>query len=217
MKELDFLPLSFHQAIARRREHRRNMALSVALVLAMGVLHVVNNQRINSAQASLAALRGASGAFQNARDLAESYRTRKALLLQQTDLLNRLEDNAPPDAVLAEVTRYMTKAMALRAIEIESHEGRAKSVESSQQRGRGQPEAEEARELIAVPERELTQVRLTGIAATDLEVGVFFGRLSSSPLFDDVQMVFSQETTVHEQPMREFQLTFVVKRIEITP
>jgi hypothetical protein len=66
MKELDFLPLSFHQAIARRREHRRNMALSVALVLAMGVLHVVNNQRINSAQASLAALRGASGTFQNA-------------------------------------------------------------------------------------------------------------------------------------------------------
>ncbi len=217
MKELDFLPQSFHQAIARRREHRRNVMLSIALVVAMSMLHIVNHRRISSAQAALASLRSASGSFQNARALAESYRARKTVLQQQADLLDRLEDSAPPDAVLAEITRYMTKAMGLRAMQTESRESVPQAVEVRRSRNRSQPEAQEAPEVVTVPHREPTQVRLTGVAASDLEVGVFFGRLSSSPMFDNVQMVFSQETTVDEQPMREFQLTFEVKRIEIQP
>jgi hypothetical protein len=66
-----------------------------------------------------------------------------------------------------------------------------------------------------VPRSGPIEVRLTAVAADDMEIGIFIGRLSTCPLFEDIRMVFSQETQDEQQPMREFQLTFTVKRVEI--
>lgn len=213
MKELDFLPASYHLAALRRQQQRRNILMTAVLGACMLLLHAANHQRLASAHACLATLRGATGAFQNARELAAAHQQRREVLITRSALLDKLEDNAPLDAILGEVSRLLTPAMALRNLEMQASDLAADESANSS----GRSAAKAAAQTPRMPLRGKTRVRLIGLAANDIDVGVFFGKLSSCPLFDDVQMVFSQETTVQDRPMREFELSFLVKRVEVKP
>jgi len=51
--------------------------------------------------------------------------------------------------------------------------------------------------------------RLDGLATTDIEVAEFLMRLSADPLFDEVDLQFSEEFAYGDgSPMRRFQLSF---------
>ena len=64
------------------------------------------------------------------------------------------------------------------------------------------------------PPRHTKVVRITGIALTDMELGVFLGRLSSSPLFEHVTLVYSRESNLDDVSAREFQLTCDIQQGE---
>jgi hypothetical protein len=214
MKELDFLPQSFHEAVRQRRQLRRNILSSIGLLIALGSLHVVNQERIRTAEACLSTLHSGSGSFENARLLIDSLRVRKDLLAQRAALLDRLEDGTPLDAIMGEISRLMGDPMAIRTLEITAKRP------ADQQTGAGSPNRprntnDQTQQNSAVPIPGPIEVRLTAVAANDMEIGIFLGRLSTCPLFEDIRMVFSQETQDEQQPMREFQLTFTVKRVEI--
>lgn len=214
MKELDFLPPSFHKAIWRRRQLRRNIILSFGLLIALVSLHVVNQGRIRSAEACLSTLRSGSGSFQNARQLIDSLHDRKDLLTKQAALLDRLEDGTPLDAIVGEISRLMGNPMAIRSLEINTQRPANEHVGADNPQVPGTAN-DQTQQLATVPIPGPIEVRLTAVAASDMEIGVFLGRLSTCPLFENIRMVFSQETQDEQQSMREFQLTFTVKRVEI--
>jgi hypothetical protein len=60
-------------------------------------------------------------------------------------------------------------------------------------------------------------VRLTGIAPTDMAVWIFFGKMSASLLFEQVEMVFCRQAEEAERQVRVFELSFVLKRIAVEP
>jgi hypothetical protein len=199
VKEFDFLPRSFHEAARRRRRARRNMLHCAGLALALSGLHFVNASRLASAEACLAALRS-NGAERQARQSRFVALTAARDQLENCQkVIDRLEDNAPVDTVIAEVSRLMSDSMAIRSLSIET--GPASP-----------PEGKKADPVYGLGP---TRAVLVGMAATDVEVGIFFGRLTESPLFDDVSMSFSRETEVLARQMREFELQFVVRRVAL--
>jgi len=67
----------------------------------------------------------------------------------------------------------------------------------------------------ALLDRGRTEVVLRAVAATDVEIGIFFGKLTASPLFDDIRLGFSREMERAGRAMREFELKIAVKRVTL--
>ena len=189
MKELDFLPQSFHEAVRQRRQFRRNILFSIGLLIALGSLHVVNQKRIRTAEACLSTLCSGSGSFQNARQLIDSLRIRKDVLAERAALLNRLEDGAPLDAIMGEISRLMGDPMAIRTLQIETERPADDHAGAGNLQG-GKTTNDQTPQPSAVPRPGATKVQLTAVAANDMEIGVFLGRLSTCPLFEDIRMAF---------------------------
>jgi hypothetical protein len=56
---------------------------------------------------------------------------------------------------------------------------------------------------------------LQGVAPNDVEVGTFFGRLSSCPLLEEVRLSYSREAEKSGRSMREFELKFSIRRVSL--
>jgi hypothetical protein len=193
MKELDFLPRSYHESLWRRAQTRRNIILSVVLFMAMASLHGLNVTRIRSAQAALADLRNGSGAWVSARSQFAALEDHKARCHRQVDLINRLEDAAPLDAAIGEVTRLLSESMAITGFYVDATTDKNAHA--------------------AAP----TRVRITALAATDVEVGIFLGKLSTCPVFSDIALSFSRDAHEAGRRMREFEVRFTLRPLENTP
>ncbi len=197
MKELDFLPRDFHEARRRRYLMRRNTLYLIALGIALGCLHFVNGSQLRSAKASLDAFHAGDHERNLQRNRLRELRAGKQGLEARLGLLSRLDDDAPLDIVVAQITRYMNDSMAIRSLVVEST-----PLENAD------PEASDP-----LLDRGPTQVVLGGIAATDVEVGIFFGRVAECALFDDVKLSFSRKIEEAGRQMCEFELIFKVRRV----
>lgn len=199
MKELDFLPASFHEVLRRRYQTRRNVLYSVALVVALGGIHQVHSSRLRSAQASLVAVQTAHKAHDAQRAHLEALKTKKQTLQNKLALLSQLEDDAPLDAITGEITRLMNDVMGLQSVLVEtSPKDKADQQENDPLLDRG-----------------TTRVELVGVAVNDVEMGRFFGRLEECPLFKDVTMSFSREIRQAGREMTNFKFGFSVKRVAL--
>ena len=207
MKNLDFLPQQYRDARRTQRQRRSNLRYSLVLAIALFALHVANASRIRSAEAALGALLADGGVWESARAQVNSLQARKEILEKRAALVGELEDNAPLDSVIAEITALLSKSMAIRSLVVQTDAAIRKDAQKDAQKDAPGPAGE--------PGPGRTRVQLVGVAANDVEVGVFFGRLSACPLFEDVNMTFCHETQAADRPMREFELKFAVKRVEI--
>jgi hypothetical protein len=203
MREIDFLPSSFHAIRRRRREMRRNVLMAAGLVLCLGGLHGLNTSRIRSAEASLNLLHSGVEGVQTAQQQLKFLHARTAELSTRADLLARLEDDAPLDAVIGELTGLMSESMSIRSLEVDARPPAA------------EPKAPASRQATATPPPPVTRAKLTGVAATDVEVGMFLGKLSSCPIFADVNLEISREARLDGRRLREFEVRFTVRPIEV--
>lgn len=202
MKELDFLPQSYHEGIRRREQTRRNVLMCVGLALAMTCLHGLNVIRTNTAQAQLTSLRNGAGGWQSAREQLAALKARQESCQRQLELIDRVEDAAPLDAAIGEAARLLSDSMALTTLQVDA--GTSGSTAS------GTPDGPTA------PGPATTRVRLAGVAATDVEVGIFLGRLSACPLFADVTLSYSRDARSSGRKMREFEVKFRLRPVEET-
>ena len=197
MKELDFLPKTFHEARRRSRLMRRNVLYSLGLAIAFASVHAINTSHLRSARAGLADLRTDDRARSLQRQELQALQARQQTLADRLELVSRLEDDAPLDVVLAEIAAQMNDAIAIRSLQVKTL-----------------PPAEIAPEdRDPLLDRGPTRVVLGGVAADDMQVGILLGHLGGSALFKDVKLSFSREIQDAGRRMREFELTFVLIRV----
>lgn len=224
MKELDFLPPSYHQAQKRRRQHRHNMLLSIIMIAALAVLHQVNQHRISTAEATLAMVHNDVASFQNACRLLQNLNDSKTTLAAQASLMDELTNNAPLDAIIGEIVAVMGNNTAIRgmdvAVVLPTEKARAEQANqpNTQEPQNGTVGTNTIRSKPSVTSRRGTlHTRLTGIADSEMDVGVFFGRLTACPLCEHLRMTYSRESQLNGRPVREFELNFDIKRVEFAP
>ncbi len=213
MKELDFLPRQFREARRRRLLMRRNGAFMIVLVLGFAGLHVVTTTRVRSAEAALESLR--SGDRERSAELARlsAIESEMTTLRQDADLVDRLEDDAPMHVVLAELTRMMTKSMAIVSLSA-AWAAPPGGVEGGAAAPPGTTAAP-TRKADPVFDRGAMRMELVGVAADNIDIGFFMGKLTESPLFRDVAMGYSHTVERDGRQMREFKLSFAVNRVSV--
>lgn len=208
MKELNFLPQCYVANARRKRQNRRNGLMCTGLILALVSLHILNITRIRSAEASLVSLQNGTGGWKSAQDQLRTLETKKAFYRHQIDLLNKLDDAAPVDAAIGELTQLLTDTMAIQTLLIDTKP--PPNTMSTPPPGTPAP-------TTPPPAPAGTRAVLTGMAVNDVDVGIFLGKLSSCPLFTDVALSYSRETHHSGRLMREFEVKFVLRPVEAAP
>lgn len=209
MKELDFLPQAYRDGARRRVRARRNLLLTTGLLLAMACLHLLNVTRIQSAQAALTALRNGADGWASARERMSELEAQKSRAQRRLRLIRRLEDAAPLDVAIGEIVRLLSDSMALRGLQVISADPDQRAIGPA------------TRDTLAPPNvppgPRRMQACMTGVAANDVEVGVFLGKLSACPLFSDVRLSFSRDCRAAGRGMREFEVQFALRPVEVEP
>jgi hypothetical protein len=199
VKDLDFLPASFHVAARQRQMNRRNTALSICVAIALLSLHFVNESRLRAAQAALQTLQSDSIARENQAARLEVLTVRKQVLSQRQGVIDELDDDAPLDIVLAEIARMLSKQMKVQSLILEV-----------------QPFVTDGKRTVdRTVTRGPTRIMMQGEARSDVEVGILVGKLSACQLFEDVRLKFSRAAGTSSVLEREFEVTFGVKRVAL--
>jgi len=183
MKELDFLPESFHQARRRSRLMRRNALYSLALAAAFASVHAINASHLRSARAGLARLRTDARATALHRRRLQALHASRHTLADRLHLVTRLDDDAPLDLVLAEVAAHMNDAIAIRSLQVKTlppHLHRSRRLSATPSAGLPRQERTDPSFPGALPSR--ARRRKTRVHAQGLRLASPVGRnLSPQP------------------------------------
>jgi len=210
MKQIDFLPERIRLSRRRRRALIRQCYLMALCLISLALLGYVRQGGINQAGAELSLLKERSD------NLAVQIAMRGVLERQQAELLmkQRIDEHLGSRVsaldILGELEKVMSDTLTLTDMKMEAMDVRARIQRAN---SASQPLA-----VSAVPLEETVEITrrvrlvLTGLAPTDIDVADFIGQLASSPLFEDIEMGYSQAAEYDNRKVREFQVTCFVVR-----
>jgi len=213
MNEVDFLPESIRQQRAHHKQIVRQSYLLVACVLAMGLLAYVRQGRVDVARAEVATLSARAENLGRQIAMIPPLERQMAHLMIKKQINEELGSRTDCAAVLAELCRLMPENMALLSLELKTVDVRVPAVRPARQSSRTAAAAGMGRSSKSAAEI-VRRVRLhvTGIAPTDVDVADFIGQLSTSCLFEQVQMGYSKTKAFRGRSSREFQAScYLVK------
>ncbi len=181
MHDIDFLPSSVRAQRSRRRRRFRqiNIAVIVAALLILG--GVARQQSVSAVQQRLDAVESEVHSIQSQVALREQLEREWSELLRKQEIDSHLGSRLTARDVLAELGNLLPESMALSTLTLET---------TTEVGGRNV--------------RRRIRLTITGLAPSDVQVANFVGRMSASPLFDDVSMGYAKQTTVQGRIGREF-------------
>lgn len=194
MNDIDFLPESIkRQRIRRRRLIRQGYLLGICLV-GLAVLGYRWEGRISKAQAELSLLERRTVNVQQQLVLREELERQEGELLVKQRISEHLGSRINALDVLAALERALPETVSLVNLNLETIKVRVPVAPVKLKSPRPVAGNRQA------TERTIKRVRivLTGVAPTDVAVANFIGRLSSSPVFEDVNMGYAK-TVVFEK------------------
>ena len=215
IKVTNFLPDDYQKRRLRRRANLICSLIGGGTVLALGLTMI----GLFLASLGTAATRlQAEQQYQEASKQIEQLKQleeRKAGLVHKVELSTDLLERVPRSLLLARLVKYlpentslMTLAMKLEEIEVRAPESSKKAPEPAS----GDATKDTAAKAAAKPAMVKVKTcvfHLTGLAPTDVEVAEFMSKLTSDPLFKDVDLRFSEQFPVREGVvMRRFEMNF---------
>lgn len=214
-----FLPEDYLAQKAEMRTNVASLVLFAVVMLCVFLAFMVTNRKwtqVKDQQMSI-----------NERylDAAEQIETLTRLQSQQEELTHKAElaaalvDRVPRSILLAEIVNRMPERLSLLAFELESEKiktpARGTDAPSDEKTGRLAPKrgktkgqaAQASAEPIRLrpPDYRVDVIRV-GLAPSDLEVSRFLAALNSYPLFEQVNLEYSEERDLENQLMREFRI-----------
>jgi hypothetical protein len=122
----------------------------------------------------------------------------KAVFERKAALVSQLDDPAPLDAAAEQVARLAGDSVSILTLRVD---------------GGTAPSAGDRDGAVNLTSPSV-RVLLTGVAASDVDVGIFMGKLALSPLFSHVKLSFTRETRRDGEHTREFEIRFTIRAAE---
>lgn len=191
MRNIDFTPSWYRDAVAARSVRRRHIVWVVLLVGSLGGWAFVQDARIRSARADTRLLEGIfaqqSASVHLAMELDEQLEHARARL----EVLAGLEGGANQCRLLAEISELLPATVVLDGVQITRRNRLA--IETDE----GAPDRGE------VPRLNTT---IRGHAIKGRDVGRLMKALSASGVFDEVGLTFSRPSRIGGLDVREFEI-----------
>jgi Tfp pilus assembly protein PilN len=213
MRVINFLPDDYLQQCNLRRANLACAAVAGGVLLALGGLFAYTSYRAIQTGAERAAVEAQYTEARRQIDQLKQLEDRKTGLLHKVELSTALLERVPRSHLLAKLTNYLPAHTSLTVITMRAEEVEVKADVAAGESGKVDAAAAKKApggkdEMVKV---KRVRFRLDGLATTDIEVAEFLMRLSADPLFDEVDLQFSEEFAYGDgPPMRRFQLSFRV-------
>ncbi|MGB2998511.1 MAG: hypothetical protein WBC59_07745 [Phycisphaerae bacterium] len=217
MRIINFLPADHVEKRGRRRANLVCLGLAAVAALALGLISAICVARA----AGVAGLRRLID--QQYRDAGQQINQLKKLEQRKEGLLRKVElsadllERVPRSHILARVTKALplrtsVQVFTMSVEEVEMVTEKPPEGESTEKgQSAGQAATRGGKKKGRVPTVKVKQTRFTlvGLAPTDVEVAELISRLNTDPVFEGVNLQFSEEFPYAEDvQMRRFKLSF---------
>ena len=197
MREVEFLPAWYPQVRRRRRIVVLQAWMTLIVVCALAGWMILAGRNIRAAEARLVRVERELNASRGELKTLEQLMTYSKKLGEQAQVLSKVGSHAEAARLLATLDEVMPKSTALLELSLLTEEKQPVTLVA----------ARAAQERDSTVERRLN-VKVTGVAPTDVEVAEFLTRLTGKPFFEDVRMTGSKPRLDNGRIMREFEVYF---------
>ena len=216
MDKVSFLPDDYQKKRLQRRTNLISVGLfTVAMVAIVTAFAVTDRQR--------AQVRGelddVNGQFEEAArriELLDELRQRKRQIIRKANVTAVLVERVPRSLILAELINHMPAELSLLDLKLETAASKArrpartalKQAKKKAKKKKDEDDDQATSSGPALPKIQPTETTFTliGVAETDVQVAQYMRALGASPMFTDLNLVFSQEVPMDELTMRKFRV-----------
>jgi Tfp pilus assembly protein PilN len=222
MRVINFLPDDYRQRISARRANLVCVLAACGTVLAIGGA-VAYTYVAAAGTANLRSIVQRQYDEANRQvDQAKQLEEHKSGLLHKVELSTALLERVPVSRLLAVMTNYLPTdasltSVSMRVEEVEAKapakpsEADAKAADAKKGAGEGAHKTLGNRNSTPTVAAKTKRVvfRVNGLAQTDVQVAEYLNRLGADPLFEDVDLQFTEAFPYQEGvTMRRFEATF---------
>ena len=209
LKVINFLPGDYQERRIRRRATFRCLGIAAGslmlLALAVGLVFV----RTIGVKAARYLVEQQYAEASRQIDQLKQLEERKAGLLRKVELSTTLLERVPRSYLLARLTNYLPPGTSLLVLTMKMEDVAAPAGQPPPDGGKTSKASPPAGAKGEPAKVKQFVVRVDGLARTDVDVAEFLQRLTNDPLFQDVDLQFSEEFPYQEKiRMRRFQLGF---------
>ena len=196
--QLSFLPEDYLERKARRRANAICATLFVVVMAAIGSAFTLSDRSLRDIEAQRNKVEAEYTEAAKRIKEVQSMKDKQQRMARQAELTDSLLERVPRSYLLAEVTNSMPTGVSLLDFGLES---RARSVpviapttKFGEKKAKRKSAEKKNEEPTAPPPKQYdVTMRITGIAANDVQVAQFITRLNTSILMRDVNLLISDE------------------------
>lgn len=208
---LSFLPDGYFEQKAQRRANAICAVMFIILMAGMWVAFTISERATQRVEQEYTAVQKQYTAEAQRIVQLRQMQEKQKRMAHQAEVASSLLERIPRSNVLADITNCCeASGVSLLDLSMESKE-RAKPVKPAPKTAFEQQKAAKGEQKAAAaappePKRYDVNLKVTGVATTDVQVAQFLKKLSASKLFRDVNLVISEEFTQAEEKLRKFQI-----------
>ena len=203
MREVEFLPAWYPQVRKRRRLVILQAWMTLVVLGGLGAWLTFAGRNVREFEARLTRVDRELTASRSELKVIEELMTLRKDLVHKSQVLAKVGSHAEAARLLATLDEALPKSTALLELSLITEETQAAVTTGSV--GGGARATQQPRE--PVMDRRLN-VKLTGVAPTDVEVASFLDKLTGKPFLEDVRMTGSKPRLDNGRVMREFEVYF---------
>ncbi|MHC5082917.1 MAG: PilN domain-containing protein [Planctomycetota bacterium] len=216
MATINFVPDDYVQQRQSSRANFLYLMLLTAMLGAIGVTFGFIKMRQKKVTTELAQLSTRMETAKQQIAQLEELKTKSKTMMKTMVMTAELLEPVPRSVVLASLTNNMPSGVSLVDFGLKTKETTiAKPTAKKPAKGGSQYDKKKtAKKKDAAKEVEIkteTNLELKGIAPSDIQVASYIARLSSSILFDQIELVESRELEIEGIKFREFKLKATLK------
>lgn len=214
MANMSFLPEDYLEKRSQRRTNILNLGLFVVVMGAViGAFLVTDRQRGEVRTLKERVDQQFEEAARRLKQLDE-LQQRKQQMLHKARITATLLERIPRSLILAELVNDMPMPLSLLDLHMETKilkspsRSASTALQAAKERKAAKQNEKTPSETPPEPDLPPTEVSLmlTGVAPTDVLVAQYMTALSQSPMFKDINLVYSEEANLSGTLMRKFNI-----------
>ena len=211
-----FLPDDYLERKAQRRTNFTCASLFLVVMGAIGAAFVVTERLMKQIEQQHAATESEYAGAAKRIDQVKELQTRQRTMAGQAELTASLLEKVPRSLVLAEVTNSLPPGASLLDVSLTSKlrppppaPKAPTAIEAAKAKKAAKDGSKDAKPAAPPPPQPRiydATMKITGAASSDLQVAQFINTLAKSPLFQDVNLLVSEQFEHEGRTVRRFQL-----------
>jgi Tfp pilus assembly protein PilN len=214
--ELSFLPDDYMERKTRRRTNAICAVLFFIVISAIGGAFTVTERSMREIEKQQMEVQrqytDAAKRIEQVTSMQEKQRT----MAHQAELTASLLEKVPRSFILAELTNGIPSGVSLLDFRMDASLMNNAAAAPKTAFELRKAEVDASKGLINIPVSQPrvydVNMKINGVAETDLQVSAFITKLNTSSMFSDVNLQFTEEFKAKDSKLRKFQIELKLSR-----